>query len=102
MRGRAIDPGDAARYHAAGWWGNLTLSDLVSLHARTRGPAAAFVTLRPGFDVVPEDLVEHCRPSLARYKVPREVYIEESLPKNAVGKVAKPVLRQQLARRPMT
>jgi acyl-CoA synthetase (AMP-forming)/AMP-acid ligase II len=51
---------------------------------------------------VPEDLVEHCRPSLARYKVPRAVYIEESLPKNAVGKVAKPVLRQQLAARPMT
>ena len=56
----------------------------------------AFVTLRPGFDAVPEDLIEHCRPSLARYKVPRAVYIEESLPKNAVGKVAKPVLRQQL------
>jgi acyl-CoA synthetase (AMP-forming)/AMP-acid ligase II len=57
----------------------------------------AFVTLRPGFDAAPEDLVEHCRPSLARYKVPREVRIEETLPKNAVGKVAKPVLREQLS-----
>ena len=56
----------------------------------------AFVTLRPGFDVAPEDLVELCRQSLARYKVPREVRIEETLPKNAVGKVAKPVLREQL------
>ena len=55
------------------------------------------MTLRPGFDVVPEDLIEHCRQSLARYKVPREVHIEESLPKNAVGKVAKPVLREQLS-----
>jgi fatty-acyl-CoA synthase len=45
---------------------------------------------------VPEDLVEHCRQSLARYKVPREVYIEETLPKNAVGKIAKPELRQRL------
>ncbi|HVM65540.1 MAG TPA: class I adenylate-forming enzyme family protein [Acidimicrobiales bacterium] len=44
MRGRTIDPEDAARYHAAGWWGNLTLSDLVSLHARTRPGANAFVT----------------------------------------------------------
>jgi long-chain acyl-CoA synthetase len=60
------------------------------------------VTLRPGFDAVPEDLIEHCRASLARYKMPREVYIEESLPKNAVGKVAKPVLREQLAPRPST
>ena len=31
----------------------------------------AFVTLRPGFDAVPEDLIEHCRQSLARYKVCR-------------------------------
>src|SRR6202158_542159 len=29
-----------------------------------------FVTLGSGFDVVPEALVEHCRQSLARYKVP--------------------------------
>jgi acyl-CoA synthetase (AMP-forming)/AMP-acid ligase II len=56
----------------------------------------AFVTLRPGFAVVPEDLIEHCRRSLARYKVPREVHIEQALPKNAVGKIAKPVLRQRL------
>src|ERR1700758_3256536 len=62
----------------------------------------AFVAFRPGLNAEPDELVEHCRPSLARYKVPREVYIEESLPKNAVGKVPKPVLRQQLARRPMT
>src|SRR5580658_255575 len=51
----------------------------------------AFVTLRSGFDAVSEDLVEHCRQSLARYKVPRQVYIEEMLPKNAVGKIAKPM-----------
>jgi acyl-CoA synthetase (AMP-forming)/AMP-acid ligase II len=56
----------------------------------------AFVTLRPGFDVMPGDLIEHCRQSLARYKVPREVYIEETLPKNAVGKIAKPELRRRL------
>ncbi len=56
----------------------------------------AFVTLRPGFSAIPEDLTGHCRRSLARYKVPCEVYIEETLPKNAVGKIAKPVLRERL------
>ena len=56
----------------------------------------AFVALRDGFDVLPEDLIEHCRRSLARYKVPREVYLEETLPKNALGKIAKPVLRTRL------
>ncbi|HVO68501.1 MAG TPA: hypothetical protein VMT24_00565, partial [Aggregatilineaceae bacterium] len=47
-------------------------------------------------DVVPEDLIEHSRQSLARYKVPREIFIEQTLPKNAVGKIAKPVLRERL------
>ena len=56
----------------------------------------AFVALRDGFDVLPEDLIEHCRRSLARYKVPREVHLEETLPKNALGKIAKPVLRTRL------
>jgi long-chain acyl-CoA synthetase len=56
----------------------------------------AFVALRPGFSVDPGELIEHCRPSLARYKMPREVYLADTLPKNAVGKVAKPVLRQRL------
>ena len=56
----------------------------------------AFVALRPGFTVEPGELIEHCRPSLARYKMPREVYLADTLPKNAVGKVAKPVLRQRL------
>jgi acyl-CoA synthetase (AMP-forming)/AMP-acid ligase II len=56
----------------------------------------AFVALKNGFDVVPEDFIEHCRESLARYKVPREVFIEQTLPKNALGKIAKPVLRTRL------
>ncbi len=56
----------------------------------------AFVALRHGRRATPDDLIEHCRESLARYKVPREVYIEEALPKNAVGKIAKPVLRERL------
>jgi long-chain acyl-CoA synthetase len=58
----------------------------------------AFVALRQGHSVEPEALIEHCRLSLARYKVPRAVHIEETLPKNAVGKIAKPVLRERLKR----
>ncbi len=56
----------------------------------------AFVTLRHGHTAGPEDIMEHSRLSLARYKVPRAVYIEETLPKNPVGKIAKPVLRERL------
>jgi long-chain acyl-CoA synthetase len=56
----------------------------------------AFVTLRPGFDTTADELIEHSRRSLARYKVPRQAFIEAALPKNAVGKIAKPVLRDRL------
>jgi long-chain acyl-CoA synthetase len=56
----------------------------------------AFVALRPGRSAGPDDLIEHCLGFLARYKVPREVYIEKVLPKNAVGKIAKPMLRERL------
>jgi acyl-CoA synthetase (AMP-forming)/AMP-acid ligase II len=56
----------------------------------------AFVALRSGRSTRPEELIEYCRLSLARYKVPRTVYIEAALPKNALGKLAKPVLRERL------
>jgi long-chain acyl-CoA synthetase len=56
----------------------------------------AFVAVRPGRSARPEELIEYCRLSLARYKVPRAVYIEAALPKNALGKLAKPVLRERL------
>ena len=44
MLGQDVDPAEAARHHAAGWWGNLTVSACVASHAVTRGDAAAFVT----------------------------------------------------------
>ncbi len=61
-----------------------------------REQPVAFMTLRPGVSAIPEDLTGHCRRPLARYKVPHEVYFEETLLKNAVGKIAKPVLRERL------
>ena len=56
----------------------------------------AFVALRNGHMVEPEELVAHCRKSLARFKVPRAVYIEESLPKNPIGKLVKGPLRDRV------
>ena len=56
----------------------------------------AFAVLRHGHDASPAELIEHCRASLARYKVPRQVHIEKALPRNATGKLDKPALRQQL------
>lgn len=39
------DPGLAADYRKAGWWGDVTVADLVDRHASTRPGAPALVTL---------------------------------------------------------
>ncbi|NGO07595.1 long-chain fatty acid--CoA ligase [Streptomyces sp. HC44] len=53
----------------------------------------AYVALLPGAVATAEELVDHCRGSLARVKVPVSVVVTESLPKNPVGKIDKPRLR---------
>ena len=55
----------------------------------------AFVVLRPGLVAGPDELVEHSRTMLAKFKVPRAVFIETDLPKTAIGKIAKPALRER-------
>ncbi len=56
----------------------------------------AFVVLRPGLTAEPDELIEHCRTLLARFKVPRAVFIETTLPKTPIGKIAKPILRDRV------
>ncbi|MFE6974686.1 FadD3 family acyl-CoA ligase [Streptomyces sp. NPDC057682] len=53
----------------------------------------AYVTLRPGAGTRPDELTGHCRDRLANFKVPREVVVVETLPRNATGKVDKSALR---------
>jgi malonyl-CoA/methylmalonyl-CoA synthetase len=55
---------------------------------------AAVVVLREGQQASPEELVEHCKSQLAAYKKPRRVVFVTSLPRNALGKVVKPTLRE--------
>lgn len=57
----------------------------------------AFVSLRPGVTATPHELIEHCRASLAAFKVPRELTVLEALPKNAVGKLSKLPLRERVS-----
>ncbi|MBO0732697.1 MAG: long-chain-fatty-acid--CoA ligase FadD2, partial [Acidimicrobiaceae bacterium] len=49
----------------------------------------AFVVLRSGSTVTPDDLKEHVRTQLARFKVPRDVILVDEIPRNAAGKVVR-------------
>jgi fatty-acyl-CoA synthase len=55
----------------------------------------AFVELKPGASVEAEELLEHCRKLLARFKVPKRL-VFGPLPKTSTGKIQKFVLRQQI------
>ncbi len=54
---------------------------------------AAFVVLREGATADGEDLRDHCRERLARFKVPRTVTFVDELPRSSLGKVKKGELR---------
>jgi fatty-acyl-CoA synthase len=54
----------------------------------------AFVVLKVGTAASAEELIEHCRKNLARFKVPKSV-IFEPLPKTSTGKIQKFLLRQR-------
>ena len=49
----------------------------------------AHVVLRDGASAKPDDLRAHVKKSLANYKVPREIVLHDSLPRNETGKVLK-------------
>jgi len=58
---------------------------------------SAFVVLKSGETATAEEIIEYCRSSLG-FKRPREVVFLDSLPRNAMGKVLKKVLREQYGR----
>jgi len=49
----------------------------------------AHVVLRDGASAKPDELRAHVKKSLANYKVPREIVLHDSLPRNETGKVLK-------------
>jgi fatty-acyl-CoA synthase len=55
----------------------------------------AFVELKSGASVTPEEIVRHCREHLAAFKVPRAVVFGE-LPKTSTGKIQKFELRKRV------
>ncbi|HTR68855.1 MAG TPA: long-chain fatty acid--CoA ligase [Mycobacteriales bacterium] len=53
----------------------------------------AFVVQREGAAATADELVEHCRSQLAKFKVPKQITFIDALPRNPSGKVLKRELR---------
>jgi len=55
----------------------------------------AFVVLKPGETATEEEIITFCREKLAAYKVPKLVEFRSSLPKSAIGKILRKILREE-------
>ncbi|MEY3643182.1 MAG: hypothetical protein RLZZ149_1110, partial [Pseudomonadota bacterium] len=55
----------------------------------------ALVVPKPGIKLNGQAMIDALKSKIANFKVPKRVEILESLPRNAMGKVQKNVLRQQ-------
>ncbi|MNY28544.1 AMP-binding domain protein [compost metagenome] len=62
-----------------------------------------FVSLKPGYKADIPELTAHTRERIAeRPAWPKSIYIVDSIPVTAVGKIYKPALRVEAARRSLT
>jgi long-chain acyl-CoA synthetase len=69
-------------------------SAVVGVPDEKRGETVkAYVSLRPGASVTPDELIAHCRERMAAYKYPRSVELLDELPKTVTGKILRRELR---------
>lgn len=71
---------------------------IVAVPSRKYGEeVGAFIIPKPGYDIAPEDVRDHCRGRIAWHKVPRYIAIVDAFPLTASGKVQKYKLREMAA-----
>jgi acyl-CoA synthetase (AMP-forming)/AMP-acid ligase II len=71
-------------------------SVVVGVHDGRLGEVGkAYIVPRPGYTLSTEDVLAFCRARLANYKMPRHVEFRGDLPRNALGKPLKRVLREE-------
>jgi malonyl-CoA/methylmalonyl-CoA synthetase len=56
---------------------------------------AAVVVHKPGASVDGAQIIDRLKGQIANYKVPKRVFVVDELPRNAMGKVQKSVLRER-------
>lgn len=56
---------------------------------------AAFVQLKPNEKISADEIIEHCRTRIGKYKKPKYVFLVSDFPRNSIGKI----LKRELAER---
>jgi long-chain acyl-CoA synthetase len=75
---------------------NIKEAAVVGISHRRRGEVpVAFVVSEGGINE--PDVMRYLRANLASYKVPLKIFFQDSLPKNAAGKILKRLLREKAA-----
>jgi fatty-acyl-CoA synthase len=87
----SIEVEDALHHHPA----VLSAAVVALPDAKWGEVPCAFVEMKTGCSLTEQELVEFCRPLLARFKVPKRVVFGE-LPKTSTGKIQKFVLRERV------
>jgi acyl-CoA synthetase (AMP-forming)/AMP-acid ligase II len=57
---------------------------------------AAFVVLEKSATATPDDLEQHVRDDLAKYKVPPEIVVLDELPRSSTGKIVRNELKARI------
>jgi long-chain acyl-CoA synthetase len=69
-------------------------SAVVGVPDEKRGETVkAYVSVKAGAQVTPEELIAHCKERMAAYKYPRQVEFIDELPKTVTGKILRRELR---------
>ena len=55
----------------------------------------AFIVLKPGETASAEEIIDFCKEHLAIYKVPKIIEFRKELPKSAIGKILRRILRDE-------
>jgi fatty-acyl-CoA synthase len=63
-------------------------------HEKYGEEVAAFVQVKEGASLQASDVIDYCRGKIARYKIPRYIFLVDSFPLTASGKVQKYKLRE--------
>jgi long-chain acyl-CoA synthetase len=70
---------------------------VIGMQHPTRGETPkAFVVPVEGETIDRKDIIDFCRKNMANYKVPRDIEFRDNLPKSAVGKVLRRLLRDEI------